>query len=89
MAINFEELMKYQNLLQKQLKKEQKIDQKIELLSIINQLTAGPKNLVQKEQIIIEATSRGFTEHEVELFLQQLVKDNIIYESSPGYIKKR
>ena len=86
---DFDKLMEYQNLIQRRLMQELKLDRKIELLSIINQLTAGPKNIVQKEQIILESTSRGFTEQEIEDLLDKLIKENIIYESSPGFIKKR
>ena len=87
--MDFQKLMEYQNMVQNSLRTEQQLDRKIELLSIINQLTIGPKNLVQKEQIIIEAQSRGFSEEEIETLLQKLIKENIIYESSPGFIKKR
>ena len=87
--MEFNKLMDYQNMLQKTLKKEELLDKKIELLSIINQLTSGPKNLVQKEQILVEAESHGMNEAEVVFFLEKLKEDNIIYESSPGYIKKR
>ncbi len=89
MTIDFKELQDYQNLIKKQLKKERRVDRKLDLLSIINQLTAGPRNIVQKEMIMIEATARGFTEEEIDNLLEVLKKDNIIYESSPGYIKKR
>lgn len=87
--LDFDKLMEYQNLVQQRLKTEQQIDKKIELLTIINHLTMGPKNLVQKEQIIVEAVSRGFSEDEIDNLLDQLIKENIIYESSPGFIKKR
>jgi DNA replicative helicase MCM subunit Mcm2 (Cdc46/Mcm family) len=87
--MDFDKLMEYQNMLQQRLRKEQQIDRKIELLSIINQLTFGPKNIVQKENIIIEAQSRGFSEDEIEDLLQKLIQENIIYEPSPGFIKKR
>ena len=83
------DLLSYQNMLQKNLRKEEILDRKIELLSIINQLTMGPRNLVQKEQVMIEAESRGFREKEVVDLLDSLIKENIIYESSPGFIKKR
>ncbi|MBD3203925.1 hypothetical protein GF327_06505 [Candidatus Woesearchaeota archaeon] len=89
MTTDFDNLMEYQNMLQNNLAKERKINKKIELLSIINQMTTGPKNIVQKEQIIIEAESKGFTEKEIESILAELKKDNIIYEPSPGYIKKK
>jgi len=87
--LDFDKLMEYQNLMQQRLRTEQQVDKKIELLSIVNQLTMGPKNIVQKEQIMVEAVSRGFTEDEVDKLLDQLIKENIIYESSPGHIKKR
>lgn len=76
-------------MLQDRLKNEQQVEKKIDILSIINQLTSGPKNIVQKEQIIVEATARGISEDEIEDHLNNLIKENIIYESSPGYIKKK
>jgi DNA replicative helicase MCM subunit Mcm2 (Cdc46/Mcm family) len=85
---DFDELMGFQNLLQKKVRREDYIDRKIDLLSIINQLTVGPKNLVQREQLILEATTRGFSEAEIEKIMEDLIKDKIIYESSPGFIKK-
>ena len=88
-ASEFEELMKYQNLLQRKLRQESRTDKKIEVMSVINQLTNGPSNLVQKERIILEASSRGLTNTEIERYLSELIKMNIIFESSPGYIKKR
>ena len=87
--MNFDKLMDYQNMMRKNLRIEQEIDRKIDLLTIINYLTMGPKNLVQKEQIIIEANSRGFTDDEVDKLLKELLDENIIFEPNPGFIKKR
>ena len=87
--MDFNELMEYQNMIKNRLRSEQNMDRKIEFLTIINHLTVGPKNLVQKEQVIIEAESQGFNEEEVEEMINKLKEDNIIYEPSPGYIKKR
>jgi hypothetical protein len=87
--MDFNKLMEYQNMLQERLRTEQQIDRKIELLSVINQLTMGPKNLVQKEHLILEAQSQGFTESEIDILVDKLIKENIIYEPMPGYIKKR
>ncbi|MBU0756438.1 MAG: hypothetical protein KKF44_00095 [Nanoarchaeota archaeon] len=86
---DFQKLMDYQNMLSKSLAKEQAIDKKVDLLNIINQLTAGPNNLVQKEHILLEAEQHGFSEDEIEMILIALIKDNIIFESSPGFIKKK
>ncbi|NTV23130.1 MAG: hypothetical protein HGA85_02005 [Nanoarchaeota archaeon] len=87
--MDFNRLVSYQNMLQKSLRKEQSEDRKIDFLTIINQLTFGPKNIVQKEEILLEAQVQGFTEKEVDSLISELIKENIIYESSPGYIKKR
>ncbi|MEM3374495.1 MAG: hypothetical protein QW757_04230 [Candidatus Woesearchaeota archaeon] len=87
--MDIDELLAYQNMLQKSLRKEVQIDRKIELLTIINQLTFGPKNIVQKELILVEAQNRGFSEREVNNYINELIKENIIYEPMPGYIKKR
>lgn len=87
--MEFDNLMEYQKMIRKNLRTEQTTDRKIDLLSIINQLTSGPKNIVQVEQIIIEATSRGFTAEETRNIVDNLIEENIIFESSPGLIKKR
>jgi DNA replicative helicase MCM subunit Mcm2 (Cdc46/Mcm family) len=87
--MEFDKLLEYQNMVHNRLRNEQQMDKKIELLTIINQLTVGPKNIVQKEQIIVEALSRGFTEEEIDKLLDKLIEDKIIYEDSPGYIKKK
>ncbi|MBN2367849.1 hypothetical protein JXC34_02445 [Candidatus Woesearchaeota archaeon] len=87
--MDFSKLMEYQNMMQKNIRFEQKISRKIELLTIINHLTAGPKNLVQKEMVIIEANAQGFSEKEIESLIEELIRDNIIYESSPGFLKRR
>ena len=71
---DFDKLMEYQNILQNNLLKEAQVDKKLELLTIINQLTAGPKNIVQKEMIIIEATQRGLSEAEIDKQIEQLKK---------------
>jgi hypothetical protein len=87
--MDVDKLIAYQNMLQKSLRSEQQLDKKIELMTIINNLTFGPKNIVQKELIIVEAVSHGFNEAEADRFLHELIKENIIYESTPGYIKKK
>ncbi|MFH2020877.1 MAG: hypothetical protein ABIJ34_05655 [archaeon] len=87
--MDFDKLMQYQNMLQQNLRREQIVDKKIDILSIINQLTSGPRNIVQTEQVIVEATARGFSEEEVNDMIEKLIEENLIYESSPGYIKKR
>jgi DNA replicative helicase MCM subunit Mcm2 (Cdc46/Mcm family) len=87
--MDFDRLIEYQNMLQGKIKAEQQIDRKIEFLSIINEMTVGPRNIVQKEQIMIEAQHRGFNEKESEQLIEKLIEENIIYQPMSGYIKKR
>jgi DNA replicative helicase MCM subunit Mcm2 (Cdc46/Mcm family) len=86
---NFNELLKIQNQIRAGLKREEAMDNKIKVLSIINELTSGPKETMQKELLIIETNNRGISEQDVEKILIQLEKDNVIFEPSPGHIKKR
>lgn len=86
---NFNELMKIQNQIQKGLLREQELDNKISVLSLINELTSGPKETVQKESLIIEASNKGISEEDLNKEIEKLEKDNIIFEPNPGYIKKR
>lgn len=87
--MDFKSLIEYQNMLQQKLRQEQKTDRKIEFLSLINQLTSGPRNLVQKEQVLVEAKERGFTETEAQELIDKLIAERIIFEPNSGYLKKR
>ena len=87
--MDFKSLIEYQNMLQQKLRQEQKTDRKIEFLSLINQLTSGPRNLVQKEQVLVEAKERGFTEVEAQELIDKLIAERIIFEPNSGYLKKR
>jgi hypothetical protein len=87
--MDIDRLIAYQNMVQKSLRTEEKLDRKLDLLTIINHLTFGPKNIVQKEMIIIEAQTRGFSENDIDVLLNELIKENIIFEPTPGFIKKR
>jgi DNA phosphorothioation-dependent restriction protein DptG len=87
--MEFDKLMKYQDMVQNRLRKEQNLDRKIDLLSIINQLTAGPKNLVQKEQILVETSARGITFDQANDLLEKLIEERVIIENPKGFIRKR
>jgi DNA replicative helicase MCM subunit Mcm2 (Cdc46/Mcm family) len=84
----FEDLMKIQNQIRQGLLREQKEDKTLTIMSIINELTSGPKEIVQLESLIIEAASRDISENEVISTIERLKKDNVIYETQPGFFKK-
>ncbi len=86
---NFNELIKIQNQIRRNLIKEEATDKKIIVLTLINELTSGPKEIVQKESLIIEASNRGISEDELNKIIEQLKKDNVIFEPRVGYIKKK
>ena len=84
----FDDLMKIQNQIRQGLLREQRENITLTIMSIINELTSGPKEMVQLESIIIEAASRGVSEEEVMKNLNQLKRDRVIYETRPGFFKK-
>lgn len=86
--MDIKSLIEYQNMLQQKIRQEQKVDRKIDLLSIINQLTSGPNERVQKEQLFIEAVAQGFSEKEIEEHLKKLISEGIITENN-GFLRKR
>jgi DNA replicative helicase MCM subunit Mcm2 (Cdc46/Mcm family) len=86
--MDIKSLIEYQNMLQQKIRQEQKVDRKIDLLSIINQLTSGPNERVQKEQLLIEAVAQGFSEREIEEHLKKLISEGIITENT-GFLRKR
>jgi hypothetical protein len=85
---NFDELVRFQQQIQKGLLREQRTDLKIEVISIINVLTSGRRETVQKEAVFIESKNRGFNHEEVANLIEELIKDKIIFEPALGYIKK-
>lgn len=84
----FEDLLKIQNQIRQGLLREQKDGRTISIMTIINELTSGPKESVQIESVIIEAINRGISEKEAMDNIEQLLRDKVIYEVTPGFIKK-
>lgn len=85
----FDDLIKLQNQIRQGLEREQRVDNTLSIMTIINELTANSNNTIQKEAIIIEAGNKGIEEREVDKILERLKIDKVIYEPMPGYIKKR
>jgi len=86
---NFNELIKIQNQIRQGLLREQELDKRVSVLSLINELTSGPKESVQKESLIVEAANKGISEEDLNKEIEKLEKDNIIFEPKPGFIKKK
>ncbi|MBN1792570.1 hypothetical protein JW826_02705 [Candidatus Woesearchaeota archaeon] len=85
---DFEEIMRNQNMMLRSVAQESETDSKIKLIDIINGLVTPKNKKVQKEAIILEATSEGMLESDVERLLDSLISDNIMIEPEPGFIKR-
>lgn len=84
----FDDLMKIQNQIRQGLLREQSENTTIIIMSIINELTSGPNDIVQIESIVVEAINRGINEEEVIKNINQLKRDRVIFETKPGFLKK-
>ena len=85
---NFEEIIKIQQMMSQKLMKEGKVDEKIKILDIINEMSRGSNKQIQVERIAIEAKLRGILETEITNILEELRKDGLIKRVGEGYIQR-
>lgn len=76
----FDELMRVQRSMASRLRQENELDRKVQLLSIIQGLNPDKKGRILTEQIILEASNKGFSEEEVDRLISSLEED--------GYLKR-
>ena len=81
---SFEELLKIQRLTAGRIIEEQQVDNKIQLLQIIQGMIPS-SGKIQKEAVILEALQEGMNEDELETLFENLKQDHLIKESE-GYI---
>ena len=82
----FEELLRIQRMTLRAVTNESETDDKIKLMSIINNMMIGGRKKIQKESVIIEAQLEGMTETDVDRVLDLLKKDRMITEPEEGYV---
>lgn len=82
---DFDDIMDLQRTLAQEAAQEQETDNKIELMSLINELTDA-KNMVQKEKVIIEARHKSISEETTLELIEKLKSDNFLVEKG-GYLK--
>ena len=82
----FQAMLRYQNMMSRQVLQESKTDSKIKVLTVINDLAVSKKR-IQTHAILVEAEHRGMIENDVYSILDELVSDGLI-EEKDGYIKK-
>ncbi len=85
--LDFDEIMDLQRKLASEVAAEKETDDKIEVMSIINDFTTGDSDVVQKEEVIIEAKQRGLNEPKILTIIDELKKDDFVIEEK-GYLKK-
>ena len=89
MVDNFEDLLKYQRMMQERIQQEQSEDETIEILTIINELAPHPGQRIQKEMVLVEAGIRGIPSDVAQKLIDQLKKDRVIFEPMVGWLQKR
>jgi hypothetical protein len=75
--LDFDEIMKIQNLMASRIAREDEVDLKIKIIDIINQLLGKKKN-IQIEDILIETNYQGIEDESVLRIIDELQRDRII-----------
>lgn len=76
----FDELMRQQRNMAAMLRRENDVDRKVKLMSIIQSLNPDKKGRILTAQIVHEAVNEGFAEEELDPLIDSLEAD--------GYLKK-
>jgi len=84
----FDELLRIQRMMASRIIQETTVDNKIQLLDLINKLVSDRNRKVQKESIIYEAQAEGFEESEILRLIDELIEDGMIVEPETGYVKR-
>lgn len=83
----FQELIRYQAMLSRQVVQEARTDRKIQLLNIYNQLSGFGRRKVQTASLLHEAEAQGLAESEIYDILDELQRDRMLKEKD-GYFSK-
>ena len=85
---DFQDILRYQNLLARQVMQEAQTDRKVRFLQLANGLGANGKRKFQTAALIHAAEVQGFGETEAYQLLGDLERDGIMIEAGQGYIKR-
>lgn len=81
---SFDDLMKVQRNMAGRLHRENEMDRKVALLSMIQGLNPDKKGRILTEQIMVEANNAGFSESEVDSLLDSLEEDGYLQRVEMG-----
>jgi DNA replicative helicase MCM subunit Mcm2 (Cdc46/Mcm family) len=85
---DFNDLLRYQNLLAQQVARQASTDKKITFLQLVAKLGGATRKKVQTAVLIHEAETRGFTEGEAYAVLEELEREGMIVPAGEGYVKR-
>jgi hypothetical protein len=84
----FQELMRYQSMLSRQVVQEARTDKKIALITIFNQLSSNGRRKVQTAALLHAAEEHGLLESEIYDLVDELQRDHVFIEKA-GYVSKQ
>lgn len=84
----FNDLLRQQRLLAGAIMQESSMNNKIKLMDIINELVTQRNKKIHVESVIVEAVNHGFTERETYGLIEELKRDRVVYETSPGFLQR-
>lgn len=84
---DFQDLLRYQNTLSREVVQEARTDKKIKLLNVINDLTGYGKRKVQIAVVVHQVESLGMSETEAYDLIDELAADHLVVEKD-SYIAK-
>ncbi len=80
----FDELMRVQRNMAGRLRRENEMERKIALLSLIQALNPDKRGRILTEQIVVAAGDEGFSESEVDALLDELEADGYLRRVEMG-----
>lgn len=80
-------MLRIQQMMSKRIMQEQRTDDKIKLLNIINELTNAGSKRAQTEAVLIEASQNNIPESEVLRLFDELEADHLIRQTR-GFIER-
>ncbi len=85
---DFEEILRIQQAMSQRLMQEQRVDRKIDILNIINDLTENGRKRAQTEAVLIEASLNGIPEREALQLIDELERDHMVRKPAAGFLER-
>lgn len=80
----FDDLMRIQRNTATRLRREDELDRKVRLMSLIQGLNPDRKGRILTEQILVESVQQGYIESDVEAIIDELEADGYLRRVEQG-----